>query len=99
MTFSTLDLVKFVWFYLTILSNIQGDLFCLFVGELLFYSFSHVSQIATNQLISATSKDLKKLNTLVRRMEKQQKLQVEKLNENFTEALERYSNMQQVRGI
>ncbi|XP_044255887.1 syntaxin-12 [Tribolium madens] len=54
----------------------------------------HVTQLSTNQIASVTSKDIHKLKQLVSKSEKQQQLQVEKLEENFKEAITRYYSLQ-----
>lgn len=56
--------------------------------------FRHVTQLSANQIVAVTSKDLKRLTVVVRRGDKQQKLQVEKLTEDFKEAVARYSDVQ-----
>lgn len=43
-----------------------------------------------------TNKDLQRLTVVVRRGDKQQKLQVEKLTSDFRDIVERYSTSQQV---
>lgn len=57
---------------------------------------SHTTQLSANQLISATSRDLQRLTQVVRRGNKQQKLQAERLTSDLREAVERYSLMQKV---
>lgn len=52
--------------------------------------------MSTNQIASVTSKDLHKLKLLVTKSEKQKQLQVEKLEENFKEAINRYYTLQKV---
>ncbi|GJQ78807.1 putative glycosyltransferase like family [Trypoxylus dichotomus] len=54
----------------------------------------HVTQLSANQLVPVTTNYLQKLNRIVRKGEKQQKLQVEKLTDNFKEALANYSSLQ-----
>ncbi|XP_026480583.1 syntaxin-12-like [Ctenocephalides felis] len=54
----------------------------------------HTTQLSANQLISATSRDLQRLTQVVRRGNKQQKLQAERLTSDLREAVERYSLMQ-----
>lgn len=56
----------------------------------------HDVQSGTNQRISTTSKDLQRLTVVVRRGDKQQKLQVEKLTSDFTHVVQMYSKSQQV---
>lgn len=56
----------------------------------------HDIQTGTNQRISSTSKDLQRLTVVVRRGDKQQKLQVEKLTSDFTHVVQMYSKSQQV---
>ncbi|CAD7080324.1 unnamed protein product [Hermetia illucens] len=55
----------------------------------------HHIQAQTNIKIQATSKDLQRLATVVRRGDKQQKLQVEKLTSDFRTVVEKYSTSQQ----
>lgn len=57
----------------------------------------HVTQLSTNQVVTQTSKDIARLTVLMRRGDKQQKLQIEKLTTDFKDALQRYSDMQKVR--
>lgn len=54
----------------------------------------HVTQLSTNQVVTQTSKDIVRLTVLMRRGDKQQKLQIEKLTTDFKDALQRYSDMQ-----
>ncbi|XP_036146088.1 syntaxin-12 [Monomorium pharaonis] len=54
----------------------------------------HITQSNTNQMVTQTSKDIARLTMLMRRGEKQQKLQIEKLTTDFKDALQRYSSMQ-----
>ncbi|KAI4462671.1 syntaxin [Holotrichia oblita] len=54
----------------------------------------HVTQLSANQLVPVTTSYLQKLNRIVKKGEKQQKLQVEKLTDNFKEALANYSSLQ-----
>lgn len=61
-----------------------------------FRCFRHDIQTGTNQRISTTSKDLQRLTVVVRRGDKQQKLQVEKLTSDFTHVVQMYSKSQQV---
>ncbi|XP_055628290.1 syntaxin-12 [Toxorhynchites rutilus septentrionalis] len=56
----------------------------------------HEMQTGTNQRVSTTSKDLQRLTVVVRRGDKQQKLQVEKLTSDFKHVLQMYSKSQQV---
>lgn len=56
----------------------------------------HDIQTGTNQRIATTSKDLQRLTVVVRRGDKQQKLQVEKLTSDFTHVVQMYSKSQQV---
>jgi len=56
----------------------------------------HVTQSSTNQVVTQISKDIARLTVLMRRGEKQQKLQIEKLTTDFKDALQRYSDMQKV---
>lgn len=53
-----------------------------------------MTQLSTNQIASVTSKDIHKLKQLVSKGEKQQQLQVEKLEDNFKEAISRYYALQ-----
>lgn len=52
---------------------------------------AHKVRSETNKKIQATSKDLQRLTSLVRRGDKQQKLQVEKLTSDFRTVVEKYS--------
>lgn len=64
---------------------------------LFFFFFSrHVTQLSTNQVVTQTSKDIARLTVLMRRGDKQQKLQIEKLTSDFKDALQKYSDMQRV---
>ncbi|KZC03865.1 PREDICTED: syntaxin-12 [Dufourea novaeangliae] len=54
----------------------------------------NVTQLSTNQVVAQTSKDIARLTVLMRRGDKQQKLQIEKLTTDFKDAVERYSEMQ-----
>ncbi|KAG7196597.1 hypothetical protein KM043_013087 [Ampulex compressa] len=54
----------------------------------------HVTQLSTNQVVTQTSKDIARLTVLMRRGDKQQKLQIEKLTTDFQDALQRYTDMQ-----
>ncbi|XP_058463972.1 syntaxin-12 [Malaya genurostris] len=56
----------------------------------------HDIQTGTNLRISTTSKDLQRLTLVVRRGDKQQKLQVEKLTSDFTHVVQMYYKSQQV---
>ncbi|XP_066592834.1 syntaxin-12 [Prorops nasuta] len=53
-----------------------------------------VTQLSTNQVVTQTSKDIARLTVLMRKGDKQQKLQIEKLTTDFKDALQRYSDMQ-----
>ncbi|KAK0162718.1 hypothetical protein PV327_006473 [Microctonus hyperodae] len=55
----------------------------------------HVTQLSTNQVVTRTSQDIARLTVLMRRGDKQQKLQIEKLTTDFKDAMRRYSDMQQ----
>lgn len=54
----------------------------------------HVTQLSTNQVVAQTSKDIARLTVLMRRGDKQQKLQIEKLTTDFEDAVRRYSDLQ-----
>lgn len=54
----------------------------------------HITNLSTNQVVTQTSKDIARLTVLMRKGDKQQKLQIEKLTTDFTDALGRYSDMQ-----
>lgn len=62
-----------------------------------FNSFRHVTQLSTNQIASATSKDITKLKQIIPKSDKQRQLQVEKLEGNFKEAINSYYQLQKVR--
>lgn len=52
--------------------------------------------MSTNKIVTQTSKDIARLTVLMRKGDKQQKLQIEKLTTDFKDALQRYSDMQKV---
>ncbi|KAL1122517.1 hypothetical protein AAG570_002848 [Ranatra chinensis] len=54
----------------------------------------HLTQSKCNQIISQTTKDLHRLTSIVRRGDKQQKLQVDRLKTSFSEAVQTYSKIQ-----
>ncbi|KAK7874231.1 hypothetical protein R5R35_006271 [Gryllus longicercus] len=54
-----------------------------------------VTQLSCNRIVTQTTKDLQRLNVIVRKGGKQQKLQVEKLRNDFKEAVQQYSRLQQ----
>ncbi|GBP33990.1 Syntaxin-12 [Eumeta japonica] len=54
----------------------------------------HTAQQSVNACISATARDLQRLGVVVRRGDKPQKLQVERLTHAFKEALAKYSTVQ-----
>ncbi|KAJ8929023.1 hypothetical protein NQ314_018334 [Rhamnusium bicolor] len=54
----------------------------------------HVTQLSTNQIASVTSKDINKLKLIVAKADKQKQLQVEKLEGNFKDAINRYYTLQ-----
>ncbi|XP_008203602.2 syntaxin-7 [Nasonia vitripennis] len=54
----------------------------------------HVTQLSTNQVVTQTSKDITRLTILMRRGDKQQKLQIEKLTSDFKDALQKYYDTQ-----
>lgn len=56
----------------------------------------HTVQMNTNQKVTDTSKDLKRLSALVRGGDKQQKLEVDRLTFEFKTIVEKYSRSQQV---
>lgn len=56
----------------------------------------HVTQLSTNQVVTQTSKNIARLTILMKRGDKQQKLQIEKLTTDFKDALQRYSDVQKV---
>lgn len=57
-----------------------------------------MTQLSTNQVVTQTSKDIARLTVLMRRGDKELKLQIEKLTTDFKDAVQRYSEMQKVRG-
>ena len=59
--------------------------------------FRHVTQLSANQIVNATTRDLHKLKILTQKGQKAQKLQAEKLMDNFKEAVAQYSSIQKVR--
>ncbi|XP_037938390.1 syntaxin-12 [Teleopsis dalmanni] len=54
----------------------------------------HNIHLKTNSRIEVTSKDLERLTSIVRRGDKQQKLQLEKLTNDFRSVVEKYSAVQ-----
>ncbi|KAH0554690.1 syntaxin-12 [Cotesia glomerata] len=54
-----------------------------------------VTQKATNNVVTQTSRDIARIAVLMKRGDKEQKLQIEKLTTDFKDALRRYSDMQQ----
>ncbi|PNF18452.1 hypothetical protein B7P43_G09020 [Cryptotermes secundus] len=54
----------------------------------------HVTQLSCNQIVSQTAKDLQRLTVVVRKGDKQQKLQAEKLTGDFKDAVQCYSRLQ-----
>lgn len=61
------------------------------ITEILNLFYSHVTQLSTNDLGAVTSREIRKLKSSMKKGNKQRQLQVEKLEENFKEALGRYS--------
>lgn len=55
----------------------------------------HDAQTGANQRVATTSKDLQRLTMVVRRGDKQQKLQVEKLTSDFSHVVKMYHKSQQ----
>lgn len=65
----------------------------------LIYSFffpRHDTQQTVNGSVSATARDIQRLGVVVRRGDKPQKLQVERLTQAFRDALAKYSSVQKV---
>lgn len=60
-------------------------------------NFSHVTQLSTNQIASVTTKDINKLKLIIPKSDKQRQLQVEKLEGNFKEAINKYYQLQKVK--
>lgn len=56
----------------------------------------HVWQLSANQVVKATPKEIAKLNVLARSANKQQKLQINKITNHFKDAVQEYSQIQQV---
>lgn len=54
------------------------------------------TQQSVNATVSATTRDLRRLQIIVRKGDKRQKLQFEKLAQNFSESVVRYSQVQKV---
>ncbi|XP_060531438.1 syntaxin-12 [Cylas formicarius] len=54
----------------------------------------HVTQLSTNQIASECTKDINKLKLKVPKADKQRKLQVEKLEGNFRDAINKYYSLQ-----
>lgn len=70
------------------------------INNLVKYSdgyFRHETQFSTNQIASATTKDINKLKSKVSRNDKQKQLQVEKLEENFCDTINKYYRLQKVK--
>lgn len=67
-----------------------------FVTISLVFLFSHNVQTNTNQKVTETSKDLRRLSTLTRGGDKQQKLEVDRLTSEFKNIVEKYSKSQQI---
>ncbi|XP_077292265.1 syntaxin 13 [Arctopsyche grandis] len=55
---------------------------------------AHDIQLGINESVAATTRDLRRLTVVVRRGDKKQKLQVERLTQTFTDALTKYSAVQ-----
>ncbi|XP_057341360.1 syntaxin-7 [Microplitis mediator] len=53
------------------------------------------TQRTTNNIVTQTSRDIARIAVLMKRGDKEQKLQIEKLTTDFKDALRRYSDMQQ----
>lgn len=60
------------------------------------FTFRHVTQLSTNQIVSQSTQDLHRLTALVRGKDKLHKLQVEALRSRFKEAVNLYSSKQKV---
>lgn len=58
--------------------------------------FSHDTQQNVNRSVSSTARDIQRLGVVVRRGDKPQKLQVERLTQAFRDALANYSAVQKV---
>lgn len=56
----------------------------------------HVTQLSTNQIISVTPKDLNRLKIIIQKGDKQKEFQINKLTDNFTEAMAKYHSMQKL---
>ncbi|XP_056642746.1 syntaxin-12 [Diorhabda carinulata] len=54
----------------------------------------HVTQLSTNRIASVSTEQIKKLKLLVAKGDKSRKLQVDRLEESFKEAVKRYSDLQ-----
>lgn len=54
----------------------------------------HVTQLSANQVASVTTKDISKLKQKVLKNDKPTQLQLEKLEENFKEAISKYHSLQ-----
>ncbi|XP_059490611.1 syntaxin-7 [Neocloeon triangulifer] len=54
----------------------------------------HVGQLSTKQVVGQTTKEIQKLNFLVKRGSKPQKLQFERLQTEFKDAIKRYGQIQ-----
>lgn len=62
----------------------------------MFFFLRHDTQQTVNGSVSATARDIQRLGVVVRRGDKPQKLQVERLTQAFREALAKYSSVQKV---
>lgn len=60
------------------------------------FPFRHDTQQTVNGSVSATARDIQRLGVVVRRGDKPQKLQVERLTQAFRDALAKYSSVQKV---
>jgi len=58
-----------------------------------------VGQLSTKQVVSQTTREIQKLNFLVKKSAKPQRLQFERLQNEFKEAIKRYGQVQTVRCI
>lgn len=62
----------------------------------LFSFFRQSNLHSANKVVTQTTKDLNKLSSIVKKGDKRQKLQVEKLTNTFKEAVQMYSKVQKV---
>lgn len=60
------------------------------------FFYRHVTHVSCNDIVAQTTQELARLTEVVRRGNKQQKLQSERLREEFSEAVTNYGRAQKV---